>query len=85
VQPTIITGMNSDPRAAEPTRKNHRVFPWVFLAIQVVFLGWVIYAGVSAPQSGPSPGVGLQVGLWVLTDLIAGASYAVWQVPRGPR
>jgi hypothetical protein len=34
-----------------PPRKRHRVFLWVFLAIQVIFLGWVIYAGVSLPQS----------------------------------
>jgi hypothetical protein len=68
-----------------PPRKRNRVFLWVFLAIQVIFLGWTIYAGVSAPQSGYSPGVAIQVGLWVLTDVILGAIYAIWQLPRSPR
>ena len=67
-----------------PPRTRYRVFPWVFLAIQVVFLGWVIYAGVSAPQSGYSPGVGPQMGLWALTDVIIGAIYAIW-LTRGRR
>ncbi len=57
------------PPQVQPPRKRHRVFLWVYLAIQVIFLGWVIYAGVSAPQSGWSPGVGLQMGLWVHAQL----------------
>ncbi len=64
-----------------PPRKRHRVFLWVFLAIQVIFLTWVISAGVSAPQYG----VGLQIGLWVLTDVISSAIYATCQLPRRPR
>ncbi len=64
-----------------PPTKRHRVFLWVFLAIQVIFLTWVISAGVSAPQHG----VGLQIGLWVLTDVISSAIYATCQLPRRPR
>ncbi len=73
------------PPQVQPPRKRRRVFLWVYLAIQVIFLGWVIYAGVSAPQSGWSPGVGLQMGLWVLTDVIIGAIYGIWQLARMPR
>jgi len=62
-------------------RKRNRVLLWVFLAIQVIFLGWVIYTGVSAPQNG----LGIQIGLWALTDVILGAIYLICQVPRRPR
>jgi hypothetical protein len=64
-----------------PRRKRNRVFLWVFLAIQVIFLGWVIYAGVSAPQSG----IGIQMGLWAVTDVILVAIYLICQLPRRPR
>jgi hypothetical protein len=61
---------------------RHRVFQWVFLAIQVMFLGWVIYSGVSAPQNG----LGLQMGLWAVTFVITGAIYLIiCQLPRSPR
>jgi hypothetical protein len=69
----------------QPPRKRHRVFLWVFLAIQVIFLGWVIYAGVSLPQSGPSNGLAVQIGLWVLTDLVLGVIYLIWQLRRKQR
>ena len=62
----------------QPPRKRHRVFLWVFLAIQVIFLIWVISAGVSAPQNG----VDLEVELWVLTDVIIGVIYLICQLPR---
>ena len=61
-----------------PMRKRNRVFLWVFLAIQVIFLGWTIYAGVSAPQSG----LGIQIGLWAVTAVILIAIYLIWQLPR---
>ena len=73
------------PPQVQPPRKRRRVFVWVFLAIQVIFLGWVIYAGVSLPQSGPSNGLAIQMGLWVLTDVILGVIYLIRQLPRTPR
>jgi len=69
------------PGPKPPPGKRRRVFLWVFLAIQVIFLGWVIYAGVSAPQNG----LGIQMGLWVVTDVIAIAIYLICQLPRTPR
>ena len=59
------------PVQADP-RKKHRAFLWVFLAIQVGFLAWVIYTGVSLSQSGPNNGVALQMGLWVPRKFRAG-------------
>jgi len=79
------TRQPSPYRPGQPPRKRHRVFLWVFLAIQVIFLGWVIYAGVSLPQSGPSNGLAIQIGLWVLTDLVLGVIYLIRQLPRRPR
>ena len=73
------------PPQVQPPRKRRRVFVWVFLAIQVIFLGWVIYAGVSLPQSGPSNGLAIQMGLWVLTDVILAVIYLIRQLPRTPR
>lgn len=64
-----------------PPSKGNRVFWWVFLAIQVMFLGWVIYAGVSLPQNG----IGIQMGLWAVTDVILVAINLIWQLPRRPR
>src|SRR5579862_6445340 len=64
-----------------PPMKGKRVFLWVFLAIQMIFLGWVIYAGVSAPQNG----LGIQMGLWAVTDVITVAIYLIYQLPRTPR
>jgi len=61
-----------------PMTKRNRVLLWVFLAIQVIFLGWTIYAGVSAPQNG----LGIQMGLWIATDVIFVAIYLILQLPR---
>jgi hypothetical protein len=36
-----------------PPRKRHRVFPWVFLAIQVLFLVWII-TGLASHPAGPT-------------------------------
>jgi hypothetical protein len=77
-----MSANGTQPRQAQSPRKRHRVFLWVYLAIQVMFLGWVIYAGLSLPQSGPSPGVGPQMGLWALTDVIIAAICGIRQLPR---
>lgn len=69
----------------QPPPRRHRAFLRVVLPIQVIFLGWVIYAGVSAPRSGWSPGVGLQVGLWAVADVILGTVYLISQLSRGQR
>jgi hypothetical protein len=74
---SIVRGRGHKP----PPGKRNRVFLGVFLAIQVIFLGWVIYAGVSAPQNG----LGIQMGLWAVTDVITIAIYLIYQLRRTPR
>jgi uncharacterized membrane protein len=37
--------------AAGVTRRKRRVFPWIFLAIQVLFLAWVISAGATGDHT----------------------------------
>ena len=63
-----------------PPRKRQRVFLSVFLAIQVAFLGWVVDAGVTLPQT--NNGLWLQIGLWALTDLFITVIYGIWQAMR---
>lgn len=41
---------NPDPLEQAPAPRKRRVFPWVFLAIQVLFLAWVI-AGAAGGHS----------------------------------
>ena len=43
------------PAAAAPPRKRHRVFLWFFLAVQAVFLVWVI-AGASTGSGNAAQG-----------------------------
>ena len=74
---TILRGGGHRP----PMSKRNRVFLSVFLAIQVVFLGWTIYTGVATPQSG----LGLQLGLWAVSVVIGGTIYLIYQLPRGRR
>jgi hypothetical protein len=61
-----------------PPWKKHRAVLWAFLAIQVMFLSWVIYSAVSAPQNG----LGLQIGLWAVTFVITCAVLLISQLPR---
>jgi hypothetical protein len=74
---SIVRGRGHRP----PMRKRNLVFLWAFLAIQVIFLGWTIYTGVATPQNG----IGLQMGLWAVTDVIGVAIYLIYQLPRNQR
>ena len=79
---------------APPKEKRH-IFRWVFLAIQVLFLVWII-GGLSAtgPECGPSLsaeacqaaqgigtgiGVALIVALWIAVDFILGITYLIFR------
>lgn len=48
---TQTTPTEAKPAKPRP-RKKHRVFLWVFLAIQVIFIAWLI-AGVVKASQGP--------------------------------
>jgi hypothetical protein len=43
----------AQPYQQAPPRKRHHVFRWVFLAIQVIFIIWII-AGLASNGSGPT-------------------------------
>jgi uncharacterized membrane protein YciS (DUF1049 family) len=74
-------------------RKRRRIFLWFFLAVQVIFLIWII-AGAQANHcnaqgsasangacsAGTAIGVGLIIGLWVAADVILGLSYIVYRL-----
>jgi hypothetical protein len=74
---SIVRGPGHRP----PMSKRNKVFLWVFLAIQAIFLGWTIYTGVATPQTG----LGLPLGLWAVSVVIGGAIYLIWQLPRNRR
>ncbi|MFG2651736.1 hypothetical protein [Streptomyces sp. NPDC048436] len=76
-----------------PPAKGRRAFFWAFLAVQLVFLIWVV-AGIAsgsgmsdADALGTTTEVGLIVGIWLATDFILGAMYTVYRIagrrPRG--
>ncbi|WP_258939317.1 hypothetical protein [Actinomadura luteofluorescens] len=71
----------------EPARRKHRVFPWIFLAVQIGFLIWVIAGaqandcnGDQACEAGTTIGVGLIIALWVAADIILGLTYLVFRL-----
>ena len=70
-------------------RKRRRIFMWVFLAVQALFIVWVI-AGIStgsgnttdAENVGTGIGVALVIGLWFFIDLFLGIAYGVYRLAR---
>jgi hypothetical protein len=68
--------------------KRHHVFAWFFLAVQALFLFWVIAGanststgdctGLSAQEchdatsTGTALGIGLVIALWIGVDLVLG-------------
>lgn len=73
-------------------RRKHRVFPWIFLGIQILFLVWIIVGANSAgscPEGqegacevGTVIGAGLVIALWVAVDIILGLTYMVFRLLR---
>jgi hypothetical protein len=68
-------------------KKRKRIFMWFFLAVQALFLIWLITglvktgnqhavgsAAVAGKDIGTTIGVGLVIGLWVAVDVILGVS-----------
>jgi hypothetical protein len=72
--------------------RKHRVFPWIFLAIQIIFLVWIILGANSggdcpegqegACEAGTAIGIGLIIALWVAVDIILGLTYIVFRMFR---
>src|SRR5919197_1461904 len=81
-------------------RKKHRVFLWVFLAIQAIFIIWIITGIASsgpthcngldaqtcrnASDTGTAIGVGLIFVFWAIFDFILGICYDVYRLANRP-
>jgi uncharacterized membrane protein YhaH (DUF805 family) len=80
--------------APKPRRKR-RVFLWFFLAIQIIFIVWLISAGVStdhsvthcvgqyckgATEAGSAIGIGLIVVFWVIVDFLVTIPWVVYRL-----
>lgn len=90
-------GHRQAPPPQKP-RKRRRIFLWFFLAVQVIFLIWII-AGAQANHcnaqgsasangactAGTAIGVGLIIGLWVAVDVILGISYIIYRLSTRSR
>jgi hypothetical protein len=73
-----------------PSKKKRHIFRWVFLAIQALFLIWIITGASAAAESCP-PGqedacaVGGGIGvimiifLWMAVDVILGIGYLIFR------
>lgn len=87
------------PPAARP-RKRRRIFLWFFLAVQVIFIIWLITGGVAADhnvthcvgqyckgasEAGSAIGIGLIIVFWMVVDVILGVSYGVYRLATRPR
>ena len=93
-------GWNYQQPPALPPKKRRRVFMWFFLAVQVLFLIWVIAGAASAggadcgsldaktcsdaSNAGTAIGVVLVIVLWAVVDIILGITYLVVRLARRP-
>lgn len=48
------------PAPGRPPRKRRRVFRWIFLAVQVLFLIWIITGATSASHASCDPNLSQQ-------------------------
>lgn len=85
-------GYQQAPPEQKP-RKRRRLFLWFFLAVQVIFLIWIIAGTQSAHcdahgsatangacSAGAAIGAGLIIALWVAADVILGLIYIVYRL-----
>ena len=90
--------MNLETMHDRPPRKKRRVFLWVFLAAQVLFLIWLI-TGLTAGNSGGCNGldakdcaaasdighgaaVAVQLVTWCVFDVIVGGGYGIYRLAK---
>ena len=87
------------PVAPTPRKKRH-VFMWVFFAVQVIFIIWLISAGVTtdhtvthctgvdckgATEAGSAIGIALIVVFWVVVDLLLAIPYTIHRLATRSR
>lgn len=71
----------------KPPRKKRRIFLWFFLAVQLLFVAWVISGIASgsgntsdAEDAGTAIGVGLLVLFWFFVDCFLAVGYGVYRL-----
>lgn len=84
-----VPGPPAETPAAQPKRKKRRIFPWAFLAVQLLFLLWLILGlaaggdtSSAAGGLGTTIGAGLIVAFWVAVDFILAVSYWIYRVAK---
>jgi hypothetical protein len=73
-------------------KKRHHIFLWFFLAVQALFVVWIIVGANSggdcpagqegACEAGTAIGVAFVVALWVAVDIILGFTYLIYKLAR---
>ncbi len=86
--------------AAEPAKKKKRIFLWVFLAIQLLFIVWII-GGMSSSDAGDcgsldaetceaANDVGTGIGVfiiivfWMMVDFLLAVGYGIYRLAKRP-
>jgi hypothetical protein len=82
-----------------PPRKRHRVFWWVFVAIQIIFIIWIAagaadshkdcaglsaHACLSAADTAHGIAIVAQVVAWCVVDFLVGVPYVIYRLARRP-
>ena len=87
----IITDANY-PNTA-PVKKKRRIFMWFFLAVQALFIIWIVSAVSADPTAECSGGcedaatgiaVFLQVMVWMVVDFLLGVGYGIYRLAKRP-
>lgn len=92
--------MNGSVTTQPPaTRRKRRVFLWVFVAVQVMFLIWIIAGATAghgscnglsaracadAADTGHGITVAFQVLLWVIADFLLAVIYGIYRLATRP-
>ena len=88
--PTVTT---LDPEVPAKPKRKKRIFMWVFLAVQALFLIWIISAVSADPTADCKGGcedaatgiaVFFQIMVWCVTDFLLGVGYLIYRVAKRP-
>ena len=91
----LTPGMTVQPAAP---RKRRRVFLWVFLTLQALFILWIVTGTLSsgsggcqglstqachdASTAGHGVAVALQVIVWIVVDFLVALTYGIYRLAR---
>jgi hypothetical protein len=84
---------------AIPVKRKRRVFLWVFLAVQALFILWIVtgatassspchglsaHACADAANAGHGIAIAAQVIVWVVVDFLLAVTYGIYRLARRP-